>query len=184
MGEPRDGEGLWVRSDVLPDGSYGVVVTFGGDHAWSLDTGTATGYAATLHAVATAAEHDAAMLALLTMIGVKVDDAALLLRDLRDQRARPQSAVAPLRFNAAVSQASREPFIQLELDGTAVGQISPEDLREHAGGVLTALAAAELDTNLHRALTAGAGLDPDKARAVITDLCNHWPGRAHSEGGH
>lgn len=164
---------LWVRSDVLPGGSYGVSLSAGEDRAWSLTPQEAAEYAGHCHEVATTAEHDAAMVSLLLTVGGPRRDVAVLLRDLRNTRGHSPSPW-PVQFAPQVSQ--RGPFVRVELDGHEVGQLTPAELREHGSAVLSARTASALDAAAYRLLAGEMGLDDATARAVIGSLARHWPG--------
>lgn len=168
---------LWVRSDVLADGSYAVGISVGEDRAWTFEgTEAVVAYATACFAHATEAEHDSAVFTLLLTAGVPVSEIArLMLAELRPDRDDGQVATKPLRFTPAAG--ARGPFISVELEDRLLGQISPTDLRDHAGGVLTSLAACQLDTKLLRVLMDTVGLDEEPARGLVTTLAEHWPGR-------
>lgn len=168
--------GLWVRSDVLPDGSYGVTVSVGEDRAWTLPRRRAERYAVACMARAIEAEHDAAVFRLLT-IRLRMEAksaAALVVQDVRASRQADDRATAPMRFVPSLTIEGK-PFLVHEVDGETVGQLIPADLRDHAAGVLQVLAAADLDRALLASLTGAIGLDDGTARAVIGALAEHWP---------
>ena len=80
-------EGLWVRSEVLPDGSYAVGLSVGGDRAWTLTRDAAVAYAVACFARATQAEHDAAVFSLLVKIVLsKQVAAAMIMKEIRPDR--------------------------------------------------------------------------------------------------
>lgn len=184
-GPPDDSEGLWVRSDLMPDGTYGVAISVGADRSWTLNLDQAVAYAVACHARATEVEHDTAVLRLLTdTLGIPAKTASqVIVSDLRPDRPDAQDATKPLRFTGAIGRAKYPrpdagayiPLLMMELDGTQVGQLTPADLRDHATGVLNVIAAADLDAALLRALTGTFDIDEDRARAVVEDLANHWP---------
>lgn len=167
-------EGLWVRSEVMPDGTYGVSINVGVDRAWALNRDQAVAYAVTCITRATEAEHDAAVFAAMRAAGIDVKVAGLfVVEDLRPDRPDDDSATAPLRFRPALGL-KVGPFLMMDLDGSQAGELTPADLRNHAVGVLQALAAADLDAAARRALTGTMGLDDDRARAFVGSLANHW----------
>ncbi|MGH3548888.1 MAG: hypothetical protein ACRDQU_12420 [Pseudonocardiaceae bacterium] len=174
--EPADDDKgqLWVRSEVMPDGTYGVGLNVGADRAWAFDREAAVAYAVACFARATEAEHDAAVFGLLTT-SMKVPEhaAAKLVCDLRADRPDDHKATDPLRFTVAIGR--RGPFLKMELDGTQVGELTPADLRDHAVGVLNVLAAADLDANLQRVLVGVVGIDDNRARQFVGSLQEHWP---------
>lgn len=174
-------EGLWVRSDVLPTGVYGVSINVGDDRAWTLPPDRAVRYAATCVRRATEAEHDAAVLSFLTApskAGLDLPDetaAGLIAHDLRPDRAIDHSETEPLRFHVAIGARTRKPFLRMELDGNDAGELTPADLRDHAMGVLQTLAAADLDAALVRCMVSTVGTDENRARGMVEALQQHWP---------
>jgi hypothetical protein len=175
-GPHGDGGGLWVRSDVLPDGSYGVTVNVGADRAWTLPRRAAEQYAVACHDAAVAAEHDAAVVRLLTAMGMDLPLVGqFVAKDLRPGRpAERLQVLRGLRYLPGVT-AQGLPFVDLELAGDTAGQVSPVELQVHAAAVLACLAAVELDAALFRLLTGRIGLDPGRARQVVGSLGDHWP---------
>lgn len=170
-----DDEGLWVRSEVMPDGTYGVGLNVGADRSWALGRDQAIAYAVACHRKATEAEHDAAVFTLLThRLGMSESDAADVLKtELHPERPDDPAATAPLRFTTAIVR-NAAPFLRVDVDGREVGDLTPNDLRDHAGNVLHVLAAADLDATLRRVLV-NIGIPTEKARAVIAGLAEHWP---------
>lgn len=171
----NEDDGLWVRSEVMPDGSYGVGLNVGADRSWALNRSQAVDYAVACYTRATEAEHDAAVFGLLTHIGLPQRTVAeLLVKDLRPDRPDDHTATHPLRFTVAIDRTLR-PFLKMELDGREAGELTTGDLRDHAAAVLNVLAAADLDAALLRTLTGTIGLDENRARAVVGSLMDHWP---------
>ncbi len=169
-------EGIWVRSEVLPNGTYGVGLNVGDDRAWVLTRDRAVAYAVACLARATEAEHDAAVFRMLTtQIGIsETDAAAVLVKDLRPNRPDDHTATEPLRFTVALGRRVG-PFLNMALDGRQIGELTPADLRDHAVAVLNVLAAADLDANLRRVLVGQFGLDDNRARQFVGALADHWP---------
>jgi hypothetical protein len=168
-------EGLWARSEVMPDGSYGVGINVGADRAWTLDPSQAVAYAVACVTRATEAEHDAAVFAAMQAAGLDQKAAAMfIVKDLRPDRPSDHSATEPLQFHTALGLKAG-PFIKMDLDGELAGEMTPGDLIDHAMGVLKTLAAADLDAALKRTLSGSVGLDDDRARAVVGLLAQHWP---------
>lgn len=169
-------DGLWVRSDVLPDGSYGVAINVGDDRAWTLNRDQAIAYAVACFTRATEAEHDAAVIGLLTATGMELRTAgAVVVKDLRPDRPDDDTATKPLRFIPSYGANSRRPFLVMQLDGLDCGELTTADLRDHAQAVLQCLAAVDLDAAFYRHLTGPVGLGDGQARAVIGGLADHWP---------
>jgi hypothetical protein len=84
--------GLWVRSELLPDGSYGVGLSVGEDHAWALTREQAIGYAVACIARATEAEHDAALHRLLIgTVGLDDATARAVVGDLGEHWPEPEA---------------------------------------------------------------------------------------------
>lgn len=69
------------------------------------------------------------------------------------------------------------PMIKVHHGDSDLGWIDPDQLHDHAGGVLTALAAADLDARLMSALVDTIGLDEPRARAVVSGLAEFMPGQ-------
>lgn len=176
---PDDEHTLWVRSDLMADGTYQVGFSYGPDLAWTLPPRAATDRAIALANLALTAEHDAAVLALLTSIDIPISAAARFLHDhLRVPRAaRSEWAVqhGPLRIEGGCNLAGK-PFITLRgRAGRGLGQISPAELREHAVAILSVNHATALDHALYTALTHHLDLDDSRARGVVAALADHWP---------
>lgn len=169
--------GLWVRSDPLPDGTYGVTVTLGEDRAFTLDHEDAYDYAALCHYVATAAEHGVAVIQFFLEAGISMEEASEFLSRHLACAADPQSGI-PFQYIGAIARVKhphpdagrRFPIVKISCEGTDFGYMKPEELREHGGAVLSCLAAAELDRRLLTALTNVVGLDEHEARTAIASL--------------
>lgn len=173
-----DSEGLWVRSEVMPDGTYGVGISVGADRSWALTRSQAVDYAAACVARATEAEHDAAVWTLMTkQLGMPEDlIAELLVKDIRPDRPEDHKATEPLRFTVALGRTVGA-FLKMSVDDREVGELTPADLRDHALAVLNAISAADLDAAFLRLLVGRIGLEEDVARAVVGSLADHWPAR-------
>jgi hypothetical protein len=166
---------FWVRSELLPNGTYGVGISVGDDRAWVLSRDRAVAYVVACFARATEADHDAATYALLCSIGIPADTAGrTVVADVRPSCATDDTATEPLRFIPSLGL-KVGPFLRMTLDGRPAGELTPADLRDHAAGVLNVLAAADLDANLHRVLVGQYRLDDATARGVVGELANHWP---------
>lgn len=168
----EDDEGLWVRSDVMPDGTYVVTVSFDADHVWVLDRAGALRYAVACVAAAQRAEYDAAVFRLTTeRLDLDHRTGAAALLSLRLDRPPPDDdATRPLTFAPGVT-ARGKPFLTILLDGEPAGQLDPPALRSHAMNVLEAPAAADLDAGFLRFLLS-SGLDEPTARAAVGDIAN------------
>lgn len=138
----------------------------GEDRAWALTRDQAVAYAVACSTRATEAEHDAAVLGLLQHVGLDLHDAVqVLAKDVRPDRPDDHSATTPLAFTVGIGK-QVGPFLKMLLDGRQT---------EHAAGVLNILAVADLDANLHRALTGVMGVDAQRARGLVETLLEHWP---------
>ena len=165
-------QGLWVRSDVLPDGAYAVTINLGQDRIWVLDRPGALAYAVTCVEAAQRAEYDAAVLAQLTRgLGLPVQAAAQMLASIRpDRRPLDDEATTPLAFIPGVNSDGMA-FLMIQLDGEPWGQLSPLELRAHAMIVLEAPAAADLDAGYLQAMLA-MEIPEATARGAVGDLAN------------
>jgi hypothetical protein len=182
---PSESEGLWVRSDVRVDGTYGVTVTVGADHAFSLDRAKAIAYANACVAAAMQSEHQHAVLRLL-MERLKLGLHAagtVIVKDLRIDRSDDNAVTHPMRFEPTIGRPDGVPksankflpLVRVCVDGHEVGCLEPDDIRDHGEGVLNALAGAELDERLFRYLTTTVDIEPGRARAVIASLNDYLP---------
>lgn len=164
---------LWVSSEVVSDGAYAVAIGAGDDRSWPLDADRALSYAASCFARAMEAEHDSALFSALRGAGIPAKEvAALVMAELRPNRDDGE-ATKPLRFVPAIGM--RGPFLTIEIDGVSIGQLTPEDLREHGANVLSAVAAVKLDAKLYDVMTDCIGVDDKTARAIVGSLPTHWP---------
>lgn len=87
----------------------------------------------------------------------------------------------PLRFVAGRAKHPRPdagslvPAVEVLHDGRKLGWVEPNQLRDHAAGVLDALAAARLDGQLKRMLTETIGLGEDHAAMMVGNLSRFLP---------
>lgn len=173
-GSAGDDNGLWARSEVMPDGSYGVGITYGPDRAWALDRSAAIAYAVACWDEATRVEHDYAVYRMMTGAGVNPREVVRLIgEDLRVKRVQ-NAATRPLRFEPILGML-HGPHLEMFLGDVHVGEVTPHDLRGHGGDVLTVLSVTVLDSVLLDALIRSVGMTEDKARAVIGTLNGYWP---------
>ena len=74
-------------------------------------------------------------------------------------------------MNSGVSMFTGEPFVEVTvmLDGHthAIGQLSPDETRQHGLAYLAAAEAAEQDALVFKVLTEGVGLDKEHAGAFV-----------------
>lgn len=174
MTTAEDVRTIWVQSDLMLDGTYATVVHYSDDVTRVLDRETAFRYAAAVRTAAARAEHDAAVAAQMTGMGVDVHAVAHVVAGLRQDRPPlDEEVLAPLRLEPGVSASRRVGFLGVFVGERQVGQWDPADARAHAGDVLHVLAGVDLDAAYHRYLVGVIGVDADRARDTITDLAAH-----------
>lgn len=170
---------IWVRTDPGIDGVYRPAIDFDDDNAYQLDEKSALAYVMEILRAVAYAEYDAAVLAQMTKVSEGKAEgpelAVSIVQDLREDRPET-TGVTPLRVIPGVSQATREPFLRIEIDGRPVGQWTPQDAREHALIVLESVIVADLDSAYLRMLRSLVGLEEDRARTVVGDLQNYRSG--------
>ena len=182
---PSAGHGMSVYSNASPDGSYGVTITVGPDVVFQLDREQAIAYAAACTTTAMHAEHQLAVLRLL-IEGLKLDfplAAQVVVRDLRTDRSSDDAATRPVKFEPTIGRRKGNPqvtskylpLVRVLINGNELGCLDPDDVRDHAEGVLDALMSARLDDRLFRYLTERIDLDAGKARAVVGALSGYLP---------
>lgn len=175
MRENDPNEGVWVESEVTPDGTYVIGFHCGPDRAWVLNRDDAIRHAVAVATQAERAEYDAAMITVFHgQLGLPLESAVpFLTNDLRADRAAVDDPSA-LTVSPGVSlDGGIHGFLHLHLDGQIVGQWTLADARSYAGDVLQALAAVDNDTVLHRVLVGKVGMDDEKARQIIATLGQH-----------
>jgi hypothetical protein len=167
---------ITVRSWRLPGGKgYGASVQME-EVSFGLPPDRALRYAETLVRRSIEAEHDAAVMRLLTdRMRMDVETAAKFIAyDLRPDRAVEDGATEPLVFEAGINL-QLVPFVKVLLAGDQVAQFTPKQARAHGLSVLDVIAAADLDSALERALIGLAGVDRPRASAFIYELASYWP---------
>ncbi|WP_067171155.1 hypothetical protein [Microtetraspora niveoalba] len=168
---------IWVQSDLLPDGTYVVAIHYDDDQSRVLNHEAALRYAAAVHAAATRAEHDAAVVAQLVKIGLPKAIVAQALHDLRNDRPPHTATItAPLQLEPCVSAHRGVGYLEVYVAGRLVGQWDPDDARDHAANVLAVLAAVDLDAAYRRYLIGTVGLDRARAEAAVGGLAAHLNG--------
>ena len=105
--DDRSSSGIWVTSDLNPDGSssYIVTVSVNNDVALSLKADAAVRYVTAVYRAAVMAEHDAAVMRqLCARLGLDRKTAGMAILDLRDDREPVQvAATSPLKFEPIIS---------------------------------------------------------------------------------
>lgn len=173
---PREGEGLWVRSDLMPDGcTYQVSVDVGSDVTIPLGRQACIDYAMAVLTAAMHAQHDAAIVRQLTSIGIDMDTATMALTAVRKGRAPvDDAATEPLLFVPGVSAFTGKPFVELHLDGRPFGQLTAAQAAVHATWTLRTLTAADADQVYYQVLTGEFGLDAPRVRQIVAEIGEHY----------
>jgi hypothetical protein len=180
----REHDGLWVCSQVLSSGHFGVSVHIGREQ-WELVGDQVVEYAKACFTLATAADYDVAVFRLLTTrLGLEPALARrVLVGAVHWDRPELHQATAPLRFTGVIDRTkhphpnpgSYVPRLSMSVHGRKLGLISPQDLRIHAAGALEVQAAATMDSAFSASLAEHLGLDKITARGVVQDLQNYLP---------
>jgi hypothetical protein len=167
-----DRNSIWVQSDLAPDGStYVTSIHYDADQSRILTPETAYAYVAEVFRAAVMAEHDAAVIRQLRAMNITLKEAAGIVAELREDRPPlDDAATAPLRLVPGVSLRTGDGFLAVHLGDRQIGEWEPDDARDHATNVLSVQTAADLDAAYRRYLVGSAGIDHDRALAVINDL--------------
>jgi hypothetical protein len=178
--------GIWVTSDVNPDGSasYIVTVSAGDDVALSLNADAAVRYVAAVHRASAIAQHDAAVLQQFSgKLGMDKRLASSVIMDLRKDREPVQNAAtAPLRFEPIVAARNLAPYVHVWAGDERISQWTPGDCFQHAGHVMEVLAGVDLDAAFYRYLVHTLNIDEPMARAIVNDLGNYHTGLRDDPG--
>ena len=168
--------GIVVRSDVAPDGTYVVAIEVGPDESWMLDRHQIRAHGIAVLEAAARAEYDAAVFAQLSTLSVDQRAIGQVLTDLRAERPPlDTAATAPLELEPGVSHRDHRGFLTLKLHGDPLGQWELDDARRHALACLEVQAAVDLDAIYRTTLVGIVGLDDARARAVVGALAEHRP---------
>jgi hypothetical protein len=162
-------EAIWVRTDPTPDGVYRVTMTWGDDRALVLDREAAAAHAGEVLAAVAEAEYDAAVVRQLTTLTGDQENALMVVRGLRKDRASAAPTTG-LGLVPGVSAFTRRAYLKILMDGKPIGQWDPADARQHATFVLEAVRVAELDSAYLRMLRGVVGLDDQTARGTVGGL--------------
>ena len=168
----NESEGLWVCSDIAPDGTYVVTVNLDDDLAFTLDETDTFRYIRYIWDVVARAEHDAAVVAQLKdLVGLELDELAMALKDIRtEHRPLPIASEWPVSFVGMVSHRDLIPRVTIHMKGKPVGQVDTADLIGHAVGVMDALATVDLDAGYYTWLVTECGLPEHSARGAVGAL--------------
>lgn len=167
-----DRDAIWVQSDLAPDGStYVTAIHYDADQSRILTPETAYAYVNEVFRASVMAEHDAAVIRQLRATGVDLEAAAQAVATMREDRPPlNDAATAPLRLVPGVSLRTGAGFLALHVGDRQIGQWDPDDARDHATNVLAVQTACDLDAAYRRFLIGSAGIEPDRALAVVGGL--------------
>lgn len=161
---------LILQSGKLPDGTYQIMLTRGKE-CWPIARDQVNDYVAGVLAVASWADHDAAVVRQLIANGGDQTLVAHVILALRDLRRPAPGDTRPLELAGGVSSDGEcRPFLVVSLAGERVGQWTPVDAQRHCVAVLGLLATVDLDDAYHEFLTTEMGLEPERAQAVVNGL--------------
>lgn len=76
-----------------------------------------------------------------------------------------------------------EPFVQLLRGGKVIGQMSPEQARDHAHAILEAAEAAEQDAFIYDWVLNKVGGGPAQAGGLLVDFRKYRAERSNNKGG-
>lgn len=173
-GPERRRDELSIASEVMPDGSYGIVLSYGKTIRW-MAVEDVTYYCQGVVQAAVYAEYDAGIVKQLRdRVGVPQEGVGEVLELVRAKRpALNVHATHPLGLEPGVNLAGK-PFIGLHVNGRKVGQWDPDDCRSHALGCLDLAAAVQLDNVYRQVLAEDVGVG-DKARGFVGMLGKDLP---------
>lgn len=158
-----------VASEVLPDGRYGIVLSYGKTVRW-LSREDVTLHCQVVVEAAVRAQHDAAVFKQLHhRVGLPLEEVGLMVQQVRD--ARPPldaQAIQPLGLEPGVTVEGK-PFLAIRVGGRKVGQWTPGDARDHALGCLELAAAVDLDNRYRDVLVEQVGVG-DRAYQMVSEL--------------
>lgn len=175
--EAPDNDNLWVKTVPTGDGGYRIGIAVGRRADWTLTPDGALAYGQTCLRRAAEAEHDSAVMRLLTDKGLDPDIVGqVIARDLRPDRIVDNAGTAPLEFRPGISSRGYAPFLTILFEGEPIGQLDPDALRDHALQALEAHAVADLDTAVERYLARG-DFPRNTAHAVVHGLAEYRDAR-------
>lgn len=157
-------------SEVLPDGTYGIVLSRGDSVRW-LSREDVYRHSMAVMSASIRAEHDAAIFRQLTgELNLTPTDAAHMIADLRERRAPVDAqALQPLGLEPGVTIQGK-PFLVLSVGGHKIGQWKPQDARQHALACMELAEAVPRDNDYFTFLSTAMELDGGQARAVVSGL--------------
>lgn len=165
-------EGLWVRSELLPDGSYGIGLSLDADKAWAFNEADAVLYAHSLLREVAFSLYDAAVVAQVQRkMNLGPKEAAQMVCDLRELRG-PSAWPGDLSYVGGVNMRGRA-FLTACWKGEPEFQLDPGPAREHAVAVLEVVTTSGLDNTYKKVLMEKVGIEDWRASNVVDDLL-HW----------
>lgn len=170
MPDRQDHEGVWVISDLMPDGSYGAVIQYGPDLARPITQAEATEYVAEVLTAGSAADYDAGVYKQLTgKLGSEPVQAASIVHALRGKRGRDEYTAGLMTLTPGVSALTGKPYIRCQA-AAQIWQWSPRELLQHVTHVIQVTTGVENDNHYYALLTEFIGIDEERARNVVNDL--------------
>lgn len=168
QGNPEDEENhIWVRSDVRPDGSYGVTIDFTQDDSITLTDEKAIEYAMAILMTAHIAAYEAAIFAQFRAAGIReIVVVQFIAESFRPTRNIPDTGT-PLALIPGISQKTKEPFLKVMLHGKEAGQWDYADAISHARAVFDVTVVSGLDQKFYNTLAETLEMSEDKARAMV-----------------
>lgn len=173
-GPPRRRDEISIASEILPDGRYGIVLSYG-DTVRIMAVEDVTYHCQAVVQAAVYAEYDAGIVHQLhTRVGLPLEAVGEVLELVRAKRpALNIHATHPLGFEPGVNKEGK-PFVGLLVNGHKVGQWDPDDMRNHALGCLDLAAAVALDNTYRDVLTEDVDLG-ERARGIVGDVGRSLP---------
>ena len=173
--EPDVESHIWVRSDVMPDGSYRATIEFTPDESVTLNDEQAIKYAMAVLGAAHIAEYEAAILAQFKAAGVpEVAAAQYIAEKFRTLRTVPDTGTQ-LSLVPGISKLTKDAFLIVMLHGKESGQWDFNEARDHAQAVLDVIIAARLDQIYFLSLTKKMEMDDDLARRMVGGIGKFRP---------
>jgi len=159
---------IWVKSELLPGGSYNVTLDFTPDDSITLTDEEALQYSLAILEVAHIAEYEASILAQMKAADISETTAARFIADnFRPYRHLPDTGT-PLELIPGISQRTKQPFLVIILRGVEVGQWDFKDAREHAQAILDVICVARLDQVYYHSLADRLEMAEPQARTMVS----------------
>lgn len=174
MGETAQDTTLHLQSGVHAQTGAGMVFLHWGTVHAMIDPALALETAADLHAAATRAETDIALIDVLTnRVGMDLRGTAMMLQDVREKRAMP-SGKSALRVSAVAGAGTGKPYVHIAR-GSMKGSMTPDEARAEATNWAETATAARFDARLRYVLT-------DYPQLSAVDIDGIFTGLRHAGG--